>query len=103
MSEVKKVTQCLVDNVFSCLDGYGRITYALDDCRIIQKTLKNQYGVFLSISECQRFWKWRSNLWDSSFLSVQDNDTSRKEILEFFEQWLDEADMWEWADETEEV
>ena len=98
-SQEKKITQHLIDNVFSCHDGYGRITYALDDCKIIQRVLKEEHNVFLSINECQRFWKWRSNLWDASFLSVM----GRKEILDFFQQWLDEADLWEWADETEEV
>jgi len=97
MSEEKKITQHLIDNAFSCLDGYGRLTYALDDCKIIQRVLKEEHNVFLSISECQRFWKWRSNLWDASFLTVQDNDSSRKEILDFFQEWLDEMDIWEWA------
>ena len=102
MSEEKKITQHLIDNAFSCLDGYGRMTYALDDCKIIQRVLKEKHNVFLSISECQRFWKWRSNLWDASFLTVQDNDSSRKEILDFFHQYLDEADIWEWSDEEAE-
>lgn len=99
MSEEKRITQHLIDNLFSCLDGYGRLTYALDDCKIIQRVLKQEHNVFLSLSECQRFWKWRSNLWDASFLTVKDNDSSRKEILDFFQQWLDELDIWDWCDE----
>ena len=99
MSEEKRITQHLIDNLFSCLDGYGRLTYALDDCKIIQRVLKEEHNVFLSLNECQRFWKWRSNLWDASFLTVQDNDSSRKEILDFFQKYLNEADIWEWCDE----
>ena len=99
MSEEKRITQHLIDNLFSCLDGFGRLTYALDDCKIIQRVLKEEHNVFLSLSECQRFWKWRSNLWDASFLNVQENDSIRKEILDFFQQYLDEADIWEWSDE----
>ena len=95
----KRITQHLVDNAFSCLDGSGRLTYALDDCRIIQRFITEEHGVHLSLSECQRFWKWRSNLWDASFLTVQNSEASRKEVLDFFFQWLDEADLWEWAEE----
>jgi hypothetical protein len=42
MSDEKKITQYLIDNVFSCLDGYGRLTYALDDCKIIQRVLERR-------------------------------------------------------------
>lgn len=95
----KRITQHLVDNLFSCLDGFGRLTYALDDCRLIQRFIQEEHGVHLSLSECQRFWKWRSALWEAGFLSVQDSEASRKEVLEFFFQWLDEADLWDWCEE----
>lgn len=87
-----KITQALVDNIFSCLDGYGLITYARDECELIQKTLKQRWGVHLSISECQRFWSWRSEQWDSSFLGTKDPE----EITEWFQKWLDEQDLWEY-------
>ena len=94
----KRITQHLVDNAFSCLDGFGMLTYALDDCLLIQRFIRDEHGVHLSLSECQRFWKWRSGIWDASFLTVQDNEASRLEVLDFFLQWLDEMDIWEWAD-----
>jgi hypothetical protein len=68
--------------------------------RLFSGFLKEEHAnVFLSLNECQRFWKWRSNLWDASFLTVQDNDSSRKEILDFFQEWLDEMDIWDWSEE----
>jgi len=97
----KRITQHLVDNLFSCLDGFGRLTYTLDDCRLIQRFIREEHGVHLSLSECQRFWKWRSSLWEASFLTVGDTAASRKEVLEFFFQWLDEADLWDWCEEEE--
>jgi hypothetical protein len=97
----KRITQHLVDNAFSCLDGFGRLTYALDDCRLIQRFLKEAHGVHLSLSECQRFWRWRSELWDASFLAVHDSEASRKEVLDFFGQWLHEMDLWEWPEVEE--
>ena len=98
----KRITQHLVDNAFSCLDGFGRLTYALDECLLIQRVLQEAHGVQLSISECQRFWKWRSNLWDASFLTLPDNEASHQEVLDFFSQWLDEMDIWEWGEEAKD-
>lgn len=90
--ENKKVTQLLIDNIFSCIDGYGILTYALEDCKFIQKTIYEAHGVFMSIAECQKFWKWRSGLWDSSFLQA----SSKDEVLEYFNKWLEENDISSW-------
>ena len=64
----KRITQALIDNAFSCLDGHGRLTYARDECCTIQQVLREAHGVHLSLNECRRFWEWRSRLWDASFL-----------------------------------
>lgn len=94
----KRITQALIDNAFSCLDGHGRLTYARDECCTIQQVLREAHGVHLSLNECRRFWEWRSGLWDASFLTLggADDPGTRKEILEFFTEWLDELDIWEW-------
>lgn len=94
----KRITQHLVDNAFSCFDGFGRLTYALDYCLLIQRFIRDEHGVHLSLSECQRFWRWRSALWEASFLTIQDSEFGRKEVLDFFTQWLDDLDIWEWSD-----
>jgi hypothetical protein len=96
--EERKITQKLVDNIFSCLSGDGFISYQEDDCRVIQKTLQDRFGVFLSMNECQQFWKWRSDLWDASFLSLGNFDEgSAEEVVDYFGQWLEEQDLWEQA------
>jgi hypothetical protein len=66
--------------------------------------LRDAHGVHLSLNECRRFWEWRSGLWDASFLTLggADDPATRKEILEFFAEWLDELDIWEWNGVEEE-
>ena len=89
MKKPEYLTQNYVDNIFSCLDGYGYLSYSLDECKFIQKTLKEEFDIFLSISETQRFWSWRSQQWDSSFLSIK----NKQEILEFFLKYVKDADL----------
>jgi len=83
------INQKYIDNVFSCLDGYGKVDDVYDDCKMIQKSLHEEYNIYLSISECQRFWKWRSELWDASFLRV----SSKDEVIDFFNQYIKENDV----------
>ena len=75
--------------MFSCLDGIGLLTYQLYDCQRIQSILKNHFDVFLSINECQKFWRWRSEIFDSTFLCVG----SEQEILEYFIKYIEEIDI----------
>lgn len=89
MKKPEYLNQNYVDNIFSCLDGYGYLSYSLDECKFIQKTLKEEFDIFLSISETQRFWSWRSQQWDSSFLSIK----NKEEILEFFLEYVKDADL----------
>jgi len=46
--------------------------------------LKRELGVTISAPEAIDFWKWRSDEWDSSFLSVHDDS----EILEWFRKFI---------------
>lgn len=89
MKKPEYLNQNYVDNIFSCLDGYGYLSYSLDECKFIQKTLKEEFDIFLSISETRRFWSWRSQQWDSSFLSIK----NKEEILEFFLEYVKDADL----------
>ena len=98
-SNPKRITQALIDNAFACLDGHGRLTYALEGCKFIQGVLRDTHGVYLSLNECRRFWEWRSEQWDASFLVVARHEGAREEILEYFNEWLNSLDIWEWADE----
>lgn len=83
------LNQNYVDNMFSCVDGFGLLSYALDECAFIQRTLKEEYDIFLSINECQKFWKWRSEQWDSTFLTIQDE----KEVIHFFLEYIKFIDL----------
>jgi hypothetical protein len=56
----------------------------LEDVHRIQDVLKRELGVTISESEAIDFWKWRSEEWDSSFLSRADDS----EILEFFQKFI---------------
>jgi len=58
--------------------------YDLDDVHRIQDALKRELGVTVSESEAIDFWCWRSNEWDSSWLSNGDDH----EILEFFQKFI---------------
>jgi hypothetical protein len=58
--------------------------YDLEDVHRIQEVLKEEHGIFISESEAIDFWKWRSEEWDSSFLS-SGNDS---EILEWFQKFI---------------
>lgn len=89
MKKPEYLNQNYVDNLFSCLDGFGFLSYSLDECKFIQKTLKEEFDIFLSISEAQRFWKWRSEQWDATFLTIKD----KQEILEFFVKYIKDADI----------
>ena len=99
----KRITQALIDNAFAYLDGHGRLTYALEGCKIIQSVLRDTYGVQLSLNECRRFWEWRSEQFDASFLTVEKHERGCEEILKYFVEWLDSLDMWEWSDEDESL
>lgn len=95
-----KINQRLVDNIFSLIDGEGTIEWYYEDCKFIQETLKEEFGIHLSINECRKYWKWRSNEWDASFLCV--NGRSKEEIIEWFYRWANELDVWDLVEDQDE-
>lgn len=88
-----KINQRLVNNIFSLIDGNGTIDWYYEDCKFIQGTLKEEFDIHLSINECRKYWQWRSNEWDASFLNVQGR--SKEEIIEWFYRWANELDVWD--------
>lgn len=95
-----KINQKLVDNIFSLVDGNGTIYWYYEDCKFIQEKLKKEFGIDLSINECRKYWEWRSNEWDASFLNV--NRRSEKEIIEWFYLWVNELDVWDLVESDDE-
>lgn len=79
-----KIDQSLVTRTFQCRNGTSGLYHDLVDVHTIQEALKKHHGVAISESEAIDFWHWRSNEWDSSFLSVHDDS----EILEWFGKFL---------------
>jgi len=79
-----KINQDLVTKTFMTRNGTCGSYWCKEDVNRIQKVLQETHGIFISESEAIDFWIWRSNEWDSSFLSVGGND----EILEFFTKFI---------------
>jgi len=79
-----KIDQSLVTQTFQCRNGTSGLYHDLEDVHRIQDVLKRELGVTISESEGIDFWHWRSNEWDSSFLSVHDDS----EILEWFQKFI---------------
>ena len=79
-----KIDQSLVTRTFQCRNGTSGLYHDLEDVHLIQEVLKRELGVTISESEGIDFWHWRSNEWDSSFLSVHDDS----EILEWFQKFI---------------
>lgn len=80
-----KINQKLVTQTFQCRNGTSGLYHDLDDVKVIQEVLQRNHGVFLSESEVIDFWRWRSNEWDGSWLSIMGGE---KEILEFFIEFI---------------
>jgi hypothetical protein len=79
-----KINQELVTQTFQCRNGTSGMYHDLEDVHRIQEVLKEEHGIFISESEAIDFWHWRSNEWDSSWLSHISSD----EILEFFQKFI---------------
>jgi hypothetical protein len=79
-----KITQELVTRAFMVRNGTSGYYWSKDGMKRIREVLHENYGIFISESEAIDFWKWRSQEWDSSFLSVGGDD----EILDFFRRFV---------------
>ena len=86
------INQKYIDLHLLCCSGYGNVDYAYEDCKIIQRAIKDGFGVILSIAECYNFWHWRSEQYEASFLSVGDSQGHISDIQEWFVDWLKETD-----------
>jgi hypothetical protein len=80
-----KITQKLVDFRFANGEIYD---YMLDEISLIRKTIKESFSVDISTSEAIKFWEWRSELWDASWLRA--HDKSKKEIIDFFKEYIED-------------
>ena len=81
-----KINQDLVTKTFQCRNGTSGLYHDPGDVKRIQEVLKRELGVTISESEVIDFWHWRSNEWDSSFLSIKHHDDV--EILEWFQKFI---------------
>lgn len=86
------INQKYIDLHLLCCSGYGNVDYAYNDCKIIQKAIKDGFDITLSIVECYNFWHWRSEQYDASFLCVGDTPETAKYIQQSFVNWLEETD-----------
>jgi len=81
-----KINQDLVTKTFQCRNGTSGLYHDPGDVKFIQEVLQKNLGVFVSESEVIDFWIWRSNEWDSSFLSINYHDDN--EILDWFQKFI---------------
>ena len=81
-----KINQDIVTKTFQCRNGTSGLYHDPGDVKRIQEVLKRELGVTISESEVIDFWHWRSNEWDSSFLSIKHHDDV--EILEWFQKFI---------------
>jgi hypothetical protein len=77
-----KINQELVTQTFQCRNGTSGLYHDLEDVHRIQEVLKEEHGIFISESEAIDFWHWRSNEWDSSWLSGISSDEDEENISE---------------------
>ena len=96
-----KINQALVTQSFQCRNGTSGMYYEPEDLRRIQEVLRKHHNVFISESEAIDFWHWRSEQWDSSWLSMNYQDD--EEILDFFTQFLGFIGVEPDEDEEEKV
>ena len=71
------------------MNGDGLMSYAIDDCLKIKQVIKKEFDLDISASEAYRFWNWRSNEWDSSFLTIHSNE----EVVDWFLKWQSELNV----------
>ena len=81
-----KINQDLVTKTFMTRNGTCGSYWCKEDVNRIQKVLQETHGIFISESEAIDFWIWRSNEWDSSFLSINYHDDN--EILDWFQKFI---------------
>ena len=79
-----KIDQKIVTKTFMVRNGTMGSYYDPEDVHRIRDVLTQNLGISISESEVIDFWKWRSNEWDSSWLSHISSD----EILEFFQKFI---------------
>lgn len=75
-----------VDFMFNYMMNQEKLDFP-EDCQQIQRTLKTFRGVNISYPEAAKFWKWRSNLWEASWLGLS---KTQDEILEYWDKFIEE-------------
>ena len=70
---------------FICLEDGSY--YNREDLLNIQSYIHAHYAIRMSLSDCKKFWLWRSDCCGASFLTVED----KKEVIEFFDKWIKES------------
>jgi hypothetical protein len=73
------ISQKDVDRTFLYTQGCGNWCED-EDCSRIKKIIKVKLGLDVSISEAYKFWSWRSEQYEASWLSIH----SDEEIVEWF-------------------
>lgn len=73
------ITQKDVDRAFLYSQGWGNWGED-EDCPRIRKVVKTRLSLDVSISEAYKFWRWRSEQYDASWLTIRSDD----EVIEWF-------------------
>lgn len=81
MSNLTK--QDLSDMVFINKMGWMGYDYNPDDVKLIRKVL-SQEGIEISAAEAIEFWRWRSDKYDASWLTVR----PQEDIVRWFDEFL---------------
>ena len=82
-----KINQAIVDSIFFCKLGNAGDYSNLQILKFIRASIENHFGVSISNAEAHEFWRWRSDLYDASFLTVNKSE----EVIEYFEKYCIEC------------
>lgn len=84
-----KLNQKIVDQAMMIKSGNCGEYSSLEILTLIRKIIKEKLNIEISNTEAHVFWRWRSALYDASFLTL--NSGSEKEVIEFFELYCKET------------
>ena len=91
MAHKEKYTQYEVECMFNYMFNGCPLDFP-EDCAKIQLVLKIQRHINISASEAAKFWEYRSNLWDASWLVLDNDETIMKYWDQFINEWYKDYD-----------
>lgn len=79
------ITQKIVIESLLFKRGYYNGDYDLSDAEYIQKILDSHLHIYISVIDAVEFWKWRSDRYDSNWLTVKSED----DVVDWFKKYIE--------------